>query len=311
MKSKVELHRSLSPHRSFRPTNKHNKPRPAAIPTTWQLVKQTFALIGQAKAPFIGVTLLFLILTLLVVGTSTQSDYLGLKDAVAQTFGGDSVSRAGSLLTTLLGGALTPQMTEGQQFILFTSEFLLFLAAIWIARQVLSGNKPTIAQALFNSPTPFVSTLTVFGVLALQLLPAGIGVYVLSVASTGGFLSYAAFGLLLGFLAFLLCLLSLYLITTTLVGLAIVTLPGMYPLAALGSAKQLVIGRRASVLVRLVGGALWILLLWCLVLFPFLLLDNSVNTEAVPYIPFALQALTGFSLLFAPLYLYRLYRSLL
>lgn len=311
VKAKVALHRSLSPHRSFRPTNKHEKPRPAAIPTTWQLVKQTFGLIAQAKIPFIGVMLLFLALTLLIIGAGTQQDYQDLKSTINQMFGGDVFSRAGTLLVTLLGGALTPQMSEGQQFTLFLLEFLAFLAVIWIARQAMSGNKPTIAQALFNSATPFTSALMMLGIVALQLLPLGIGLYVFSIANTGGFLSYPGFGLLVGFLAFLLALLSLYLVTTSIIGLVVVTLPGVYPLAALSSAKQLVIGRRKDVLLRILGLGFWIMVTWVIVLFPFLILDNTVNAGAVPYVPFALQILTGFTLLFAPVYIYRLYRSLL
>lgn len=311
VRTKVAVQRSLSPHRSFKATNKHDRPRPTRVPSTWRLIKQTFELFGKAKTVFIGVVLLYLILELLVIGSSTQQDYLGLKDAVAQTFGGNGFAKAGSLLSAVFAGALSPQMTQLQQFLQVLFQFLLFLAVVWIARQVLSGNKPTIAQALYNSPTPFISATLLVVVLLLQLLPAGIGLYVFSIASSGGFLSYAGLALLLGLLVALLITLSLYLIVTTIVGFAIVTIPGMYPLASLSSAKQLVLGRRLKVLFKLIGLAIWLLIVWGIVLLPFLLLDSFTNVEAVPYVPFALQVLAGFSLLFAPLYIYRLYRSLL
>lgn len=311
MRAKVALNRSLSPHRSFRMTHKHNKPRPSKLPSTWVLVKQSISLFKMAPKVFVGLTLLYLIMILLMIGSGTQQDYLGLKDAVSEVFGGKGVARIGMMFEALLGGALTPQMSELQQYTQFLLIFLTFLAFTWTARQVLAGNRPTIAQALYNSPMPLLSGGMLVFWLALQLLPAATGIYIFTIANNQSFFNYAGLALLLGCLTLLLVIFSLYLAINTLMSLVVVTLPGMYPSAALGSTKQLVIGRRLPVLIRIVGLALWALMLWAVVLVPFLLLDSLTNLDMLPFIPAAITILSGVTLLFVSLYLYRLYRSML
>jgi hypothetical protein len=312
--AKVRKHQSLSPHRSFRLTNKYNVPKPETkTRSIFALFREVFGLIASHPFPLLGLAALYVFANILLVGSVSQLDYLGLKGAVDQALGGgaNGVANAGAVFVATITGALSPAQTELQQFMYGLLMLLFVLMIMWMARHITAGEKVTMRQALYSAPAPLVPVTLVLVVISLQTLPAAIGMYLYTLATTQGYVDGGPVAMVFALLTFLLATLSLYWIINSIIGLVIVTLPGMYPMVALSSAKQLVLGRRFSILLRLSGLILGVVLLWAAVLLPLLLLDKFVHLDALPLIPVALQFLTTASLLVSSLYLYRLYRSLL
>lgn len=254
---------------------------------------------------------IMLALTWAFIGVIPQDDYLGLKDATRDLVGNNTWQGSLLILQSLFDGTLTPTISASQQVMQFVGIVIAILCVVWLTRNLQAGNQVSVRQALYNAPTPFVSLLLVFVVLLLQMLPAAIGVYIFSIAVQQGFMEPAIVGTIITMLMLLLVTLSLYLSVTTIIALIIVTIPGTYPLVAITSAKQLVIGRRLRVLLRILGLVVWLLVLWALALLPFIVIDNLYNVEAIAYIPIALPLLGIVSLMIGTIYLYRLYRNLL
>ena len=148
---------------------------------------------------------------------------------------------------------------------------------------------------------PFIFVLLVIGV---QLIPALIGNMLYSTVLTNG-LATTPIEQVLWFMIFvLLLLLSAYMLASSLFGLYIVTLPDMTPLKALRSARQLVLHRRVSVLLRIVSLPL-IMLSFALIIFVPLLIIATVIAQPL-FIIFS-----SFAFLVTHTYMYFLYRSLL
>ena len=106
----------------------------------------------------------------------------------------------------------------------------------------------------------------------------------------------------------------LYWLTSTLLALVVVTIPGMYPLRAVRVAGDLVVGRRLRILLRLLWGALLAAITWSLLLIVSVLLDNLLRAalpnlsgfSAVPYISAVASAA---AMVWFATYVYLFYRK--
>ena len=112
----------------------------------------------------------------------------------------------------------------------------------------------------------------------------------------------------------LVAVLSLYWITSTIIAMVIVTLPGMYPMKALRLAGDIAVGRRIRILLRLTWLVVLLLLAWAVVLIPTIVLDGALASAMpimanVPIVPMAALLLASFSVVFSASYVYVLYRK--
>ena len=112
-----------------------------------------------------------------------------------------------------------------------------------------------------------------------------------------------------------LTLVSIYWITSSVIALVIVTLPGMYPLHAIRSAGDLVVGRRLRVLFRLSWLLLIAVLAWAIIVIPIILLDAWVKQllpaiSWLPIVPLVIVSMSAVTLLYAASYIYLLYRRI-
>lgn len=313
-KTRLSDYMAQRPHRSFRISKKTRQEFGGKkLPTTWMQLRQTLALIRQEKKLLLGATTLYAIIGYVFIGGVQQLDFLALKDATLDVFGGQigTFGKAITLYTTAMGGALSPQFTELQQFLAFLLGLLFWLAIVWLLRMRLAGHTVNIRDAVYNSAAPIISTLIVMLVLCVQLVPTAIGMAVFVIAQSGGFLQGGIEVMSFAIAAFLLCVLSLYWLTGTLLALVVVTIPQTYPWRALSLASKLVIGQRWKLLWRLVVFAIVVMVLWAVVLLPMLLVDGWLRFEWLPIVPFAIQALSAFSLLLFSVYVYKIYRNLL
>lgn len=208
----------------------------------------------------------------------------GFSDLVAS--GGTSASPTGSALQTAL-------------------IIIVSLVIIWALRHLLAGKKIGIKQAYYSSMAPLIPFLLILLVIVVQLLPILLGIPIVSTVLAaifvdGGTLSAVIFMIaaagLLGW--------SLYMISSSVFAVYIVTLPDMHPRQALRSAKNLAAFRRWAIMRRLIFLPIITLIAMAVVVVPLILWATFL---VVP----VFLALSVFSLLFAHTYLYSLYRELI
>jgi len=181
---------------------------------------------------------------------------------------------------------------------------IVSLATIWALRQVYNNNAIRVRDSFYKGVYPLVPFILVLLVIGLQLLPLLIGGTLYSIVISSGI----AVGLLqellwaLLFLGF--ALISLYLLSSSLFALYIVTLPEMTPFKALRSARDLVRHRRWLVLRKILFLPLILLILAAVILVPLLVIVTPIASWI-----FLLLSLA--SLVVVHSYGYALYRELL
>jgi hypothetical protein len=213
-----------------------------------------------------------------------------------------------------LTGGLTPELTEAQQIYSVIFFLLSWLTTVWLLRATLSGARPRIRDGLYNAGAPIVSTGIVMAVLILQLVPGTIGVIVMNAAISTNLFSSGLLAMLISVGAGLLVLVSVYLVTSTLIALVVVTLPGMYPLQAIRTAGDLVVGRRLRILLRLGWSLLGTVVVWCIVVLAAILLDRGIKhvlpvINGLPLVPVVIALASAAIVVWNSGYTYLLYRK--
>lgn len=204
-----------------------------------------------------------------------------------------------SSFTGLLGN--NSQSGSAMQSLLIV---ILSLAIIWSLRQLLAGKKITIKQAYYQSMFPFIPFALIIFVIIIQLLPITIGTAALGIILSSVFTNDALVTIVTTAVFVLLAAWSVYMLTSSVMALYIVTLPDMHPRDALRSAKNLVRARRWQLMRRLVYLPIFILLTMIIVVVPLILLLPAAAV-AIFYL------LATLAIFFSHAYLYSLYRSLI
>lgn len=279
---------------------------PFKLPSVWQLTETAWQTFWRHKKLFAGITLIYGLLNLLLVqGLAGGADVTTIKNAFNQASSGNFGPLASglSVFAVLVGSAGNGSSQTAGAYQLSLG-IVTSLAVIWALRQVLAGKSIRIRDAYYHGMYPLVQFILVLLVIGLQLLPFIIGstLYNLVVANgiavggleRAGWLALFAAGL--GW--------SVYMISSSLFALYIVTLPDMTPLKALRSARELVKGRRWAVILRLVFLPVVLFLASAIVMVPIII----VLTPLAKWVFFLL---TMFTLVAAHTYMYTLYRELL
>lgn len=303
-----------TPHRSFRPT-----PRRAfhyslkGVKEGWRLIIETVVFARTHVRFFAVLMLLYAGVGYLLVGGLSQVDFVQFKESAKDISANalDSVTTALSMFGAALTGAFRPPAGEVQQFFAAFLLLLFWLVTIWAVRMLSAGKPAKVRDALYNAGAPMISSLAVMAVMALQLIPAALGFFAVSVATNEQWIHGGVEAMAYAAAALLLSVLSLYWLSGSIVAIAIVALPGMYPMEALATARTLVTGKRWGIALRVVAMVVIQLLAWAVVLIPLFMLDQWLSLSWLPLIPVALQLLGGFSVIFSSVYMYKLYRSLL
>jgi hypothetical protein len=309
------------PHRSFQRTRRRDYARSFQLPGYWAFTNTVRKLLLAHKKLFVCVALLYATLSVALIGLASQDAYVTLADTLRET-GSDlftgawgEIGKASLLLATGLTGSLNSALTEAQQVYAILIMLLTWLTAVWLLRSIVAGGKPKLRDGLYSAGAPIVSTFVVLLVIVVQLLPvalaaAGLGAAIASnLISDGGVEAMLFWAAVVALLA-----LSLYWITSTVIALVVVTLPGMYPLKAIKIAGDLVVGRRVRLLLRLLWMGLITAGLWIIIMIPILLLDAWIkglipSIEWLPVVPVALMAMTSLTVVWMAAYVYLLYRK--
>lgn len=311
---------SRRPHRSFRLTRRRDYVRPLELPGYISFTHYVNKTVWSHRKLFIGLGVIYLILFTILVGVGSQDTYNSLvdllKDANSGVVEGDlsQVGQAGLLFLTIASVGITDSPTEAQQIYAVLLGLMVWLTTVWLLRNTLAGHKVRVRDGLYNAGAPLLSTFLVVLVLVVQFIPLLLAVLGYGAATTSGLLSGGVEAMLFWFAASFLGLLSIFWATSTIFGLVMVTLPGMYPMKALRNAGDLVLGRRVKVLLRWLWMLAMVALLWVVVLIPTILInlwlkDIWPGVAEVPMIPFVIAVLGTVSIIWISSYVYLLYRK--
>jgi hypothetical protein len=278
---------------------------PVKLPNAWQLTKRASQMLWQHKELFVGITLIYGFVNLTLAQGAGGTDVSTLKDAFNQVFTGHFgfVPTSLSIFAVLIGtaGNTTSQTAGAYQIFL---AIIGSLAIVWALRQVVANGNPRVRDAFYRGMTPLVPFILVLLVVGLQLLPMVIGSSLYSLVINNGIAVYAVEKLLWALLFGTLGLLTLYMLSSSLFALYIVTLPDMTPVKALRSARSLVRYRRWTVLRKLLCLPVILLVVAAAIMLPIII----VLTPLAQWVFFLL---TMFSLVAIHAYIYTLYRELL
>jgi hypothetical protein len=251
--------------------------------------------------PLLGILAVYLVLN--IIFASGLSGLSGSVNSIKQDFNGHSLGSGIGGLSLLIGtaGASGSGTGSALQAALLIIESLVI---IWAIRHLLAGRFINIKQAYYKGPAPIIPFLLVLAVLIIQLLPITLGGSILAAILSSAFLNSSAANVLFVVLFLALAFWSIYMVSASIFGLYIVTLPGMEPIAALRSSKKLVEFRRSDVIRKVLFMPLFVGVVMGVIMVPIILVAVGI---AAPIF----YLLSVLSILFAHTYLYSLYRELL
>ena len=241
-------------------------------------------------------------------------------EKIVQTAGRDQLgnfAKAGLLLvSTVSSGGLSGALSESQQVFAVIIFLLIWLITIYLLRHILAGHKIKLRDGFYNALTPLISTFVVFVVALIQAIPILLVIITYSAAVSTDFLSTPFYALIYFIFACVMLILSGYLLSGTLTALVAVTAPGLYPIAALHTASDLMASRRIRYIIRLLFLIFVVAVLWVIVMMPIILLDLWLKSkfswlEGWPIIPFFLLVMSCFTFVYISAYLYLFYRRML
>lgn len=308
------------PHRSFKLTRRRDYARSLKLPGYIKFTKYVFNTLWKNKKVFLLLALFTALLTVIMVGISSQDTYSTLKDSLdstsAEFLKGNigALSKAGLLFISVITGGLSSNLTDVQQIYSVIIVIIAWLTTVWLLRNILANRRVKLRDGLYNSCAPILPTCMIMLLLVIQLLPLALAIIGYSAASTTGLLDGGIEAMLFWAVAGLLALISIYLIAGTFFALIIVTLPGMYPSVAIKTAGDMVVGRRLRIIARVAWMALGILVAWVLVVIPIILIDSWIKglwaaISWFPTIPIVLLILAPLTVIWISAYIYLLYRK--
>lgn len=303
-----------SPHHAFRLTPpKLRRPTSDDFRAVWGLLWGSWRFVWDNKRIMIGLGAIYAVVAYLLVGGVSQLDYVVLKDATMQVADGDlgAIGTAMSMFGAALTGNLSSSPTDMQQLLSAILVLFFWLAIVWATRMLSADKEIKLRDALYNSGTPIIPTLVVLTVIAVQLIPATLGIFAYSTALNGGWLDGGVESMTFAVAAVALSLLSAYFVVSSITAMVVVALPGTYPWQALRYARGLVMGRRWGIVLRVAALLVVVVVAWAIVLVPVFLIDGWLRFDWLPLVPVFMQALIGITIVYTSVYIYKLYRSLL
>ncbi|PID32097.1 hypothetical protein CR970_02355 [Candidatus Saccharibacteria bacterium] len=290
-------------YKSFRLSKRIKHPDGPLLPGR-KIMARGLRLINQRRGLFVLMLLLYVALTLSFVrgfGAKTQLPYLKtLYDSIND---GSAMRTGFDLLGVLLGRGNAAYSEAGAVY--QTLLLLIFsMATIWVLRQTAAGRYVTLRDSLYKGMYPFVTMSLVLLVVTLQLIPGYFGTVLYLTVLSGGLAVTVLEQVLWFCLVVLLVLWSLYMATSSLFALYIVTLPDVTPMQALRSARDLVRWRRWMVMRRVMFLPFAVGIFSVVVLFPTI----AWLTPAAEWV-FLILGLGSLFVFHA--YMYVLYRELI
>lgn len=323
LKKKPAKAEPLNPHHSFHLTRRRDYKRPLHLPGYWKFTSYVAKTLWQHRKTFLLLAVVYSVLSAILIGLASQTAYAQLTDSLRSASGdifGQGWQQLGQTLLVFagtIGSSFSAQNASGggvETLYGVMIALMIWLTTVWLLRNFLANKNVKLRDGLYSAGAPLFATYVLALVLLVQLIPIALAFLAYSAASSTGLLNHGAEAMLFWFAAGGLTLLSLYWMTSTLFGMIIVTLPGMYPFIALARARDVVLGRRTRLLLRTIWLALMVLLGWVVILLPIIFIYVVFSGwwswfESVPLIPVAILLLSALTTIWVSGYIYLLYRT--
>ncbi len=268
---------------------------------------------------FLSMIILYALIIIFLGIITSQSTYDSIGKLVSESLGKIFDGGVGQLLNagmlTFSSLAIDTTSLRAEQGVMLALLVLMtWLTAVWLLREILLGLKPKLRDGLYNATAPLISTSVVLLILLIQLSPVGIMALAYSALVSVHILTEGFGMMLFGLLAASVLTLVLYWVTSTIIALVVVALPGMYPLRAIQAASDLVVGRRLRIMLRIVWAFVYSSVVWCVVMVSLVLLERGLSSklkwlESVPIVPFAGAFMMALLFVWLAAYIYLLYRK--
>lgn len=316
-RKRVILHHSF--RRSYREDYKRDLKAPGLVShamTSLKILFRNWKIFGLLLVVVVASNILF-------VGIMNEENYQSYQESLELSNEVNGYGELGRfaksgmlLLSSITSAGLDSNPSDVQIVFLVIFALMLWLITTYFLRHILAGNKPRFRDGLYNAFAPIISVLLVVVVLFIHLIPFFIFLILYSTAVATQFLSAPLYNFLFWLLSSLLILLSLYLVPISLIALSSVTVPGIYPMQAIHAATDLIQSRRTKYIIRVIFLIIVLALLWIVFMLPITYLDLWMKEEMGwlvnwPIVPFFLQIMTAFSIIYATSYLYLFYRRML
>lgn len=276
------------------------------LPSVYRITKKAFRTVWDQKALFLGITFIYGFLNLVLVqGIAGSTDTSVLKEGLDEIFTGNLGGLASSLsifsiMLSSAGNSISQTAGAYQMFLALIGS----LAIIWALREVLAGKNVRIRDAFYRGMYPLIPFILIMFVIALQIIPIIVGSGLYSIVVNNGIAVLFVEKFLWAMLYGLLGLLTLYMLSSSIFALYIVTLPDMTPVKALRSARELVRYRRWTILRKIISLPIILLITAAVIMVPIII-------WLTPLAQWVFFMLTMSALLAIHAYMYTLYRELL
>lgn len=322
-KIKTERAKHVHLHKSFRRSYREDYLRQTSTPGLMNHAAITFKTIFGHWRTFIPLIVLMVALYVILVGLMSEDFYRQFQDSIDNTSAElanqeiGNFAKAGLLLiSTVTSGGLDAGMGETQSVFAVLLFLITWLVTIFLVRHFLAGEKPRLRDGLYNALSPLLSTLVVFVVIFIQLIPLMLVIITYSAAITTGFLNSPFYALVYFIFAAVMLLISGYLLASSLMALVAVTAPGIYPVKALFAASDIMAGRRIKMIIRVLYLFFVVAMVYVIIMLPIILLDLWFKSmwewiANIAIVPFFLLLVTCFVMVYVATYLYLYYRWLL
>ena len=281
-KTKIQTERAkhIHLHKSFKRSYREDYARVTETPGLLSHAMLTFKVIFSHWRTFFSFMLLMLLLYTVIVGLMSEEIYQDISTQIdessAELAAGEigNFAKAGLiLLSTFATGGLDTGMDESSMMFMITLFLIMWLVTIFLLRHFFAGEQPRLRDGLYNALGPLLTTFVIFAIIFVQATPLILVAITYSAAIATGFLSTPFYALLYFIFVALMVLLSSYLLSSSLMALVAVTVPGMYPIRAMLSASDLVAGRRIRIVLRLLYLVLVVVFVYIVAMLPVILLD--------------------------------------
>lgn len=294
-------------YKTFRLSKRIRQPK-APLKGSFRLFAQCIKLLLSRWKLFWGLALIYLVLTIfLVKGFGISGNIGDIRTYILEAIhgsGGELIAGV-TLFSVLLGTAntTTTDVAGAYQSILLLVMSVVF---IWALRQTMASKtqKITVRDAFYKGVYPLIPFLLVLLVIGLQLIPLLFGNFLYTVVIGNGLAVTVLEKVLWVILVILLGLLSIYMVSSSVFALYIVTLPDTTPLQALRSARDLVLHRRWMIMRKVVFLPIILIVLSGIIIIPLIIIS-------APLAEWTFFILSMLALAIVHSYFYTLYRELL
>jgi hypothetical protein len=307
--------REQATHKSFTRTRKRDKIKVPKIEGYIAFPWYVLRVLWNRKWVYMRLVLVFAVLSVIFIGTVQASNMSSINSVFDSATSGTNivgpVLKAVMTVGSSLGGALNANLTDVQYIYISALYILALLTVIWLIRHQLAGKVVKLRDGLYSAGAPIAAEYILILIGIVQLIPLALATLLYVSATASGILDGGIETAMFSVALFLVVVLTLYFMTTTLFALFIASIPGTYPLKAYKAARRLVAGQRLRLLLRLLWMVIILLVAAFVVLVPIIIIANSIGGAGAIVIPIAYQLALISSIVYATAYAYLLYRRMI